>query len=64
MKWFVKSIKEECLNRRTFFGEQSLRKATCEFGAHCHTKRSHQGLENRLIEHDDRAGSTFGATVW
>ena len=44
-----------------FFGERSLRKATREFAAHCHTERNHQGLSNRLIEPDDGAGSTSGA---
>ena len=58
---FVKSIKDECLNRMIFFGERSLRKATQEFAAHYHRERNHQGLDNRLIEPDDRAGSTFGA---
>jgi transposase InsO family protein len=58
---FVRSIKDECLNRMIFFGERSLRKATREFAAHYHTERNHQGLKNRLIEPDDRMGSTFGA---
>ena len=58
---FVRSIKDECLNRMIFFGERSLRKATSEFAAHYHTERNHQGLDNRMIESDDRAGSTFGA---
>ena len=44
-----------------FFGERSLRKATREYAAHYHTERNHQGLDNRLIETDDRVGSTFGA---
>jgi len=58
---FVRSLKDECLNRMIFFGERSLRKATREFAAHCHRERNHQGLDNRLIEPDARAGSTFGA---
>jgi hypothetical protein len=41
-----------------FFGERSLRKATREFAAHYHTERNHQGLDNRLIEPDDRPEST------
>jgi transposase InsO family protein len=55
---FVRSIKDECLNRMIFFGERSLRKATREFAAHYHTERNHQGLDNRLIEPDDRPEST------
>ena len=31
---FVKSIKEECLNRMIFFGEKSLRKAINEYVEH------------------------------
>jgi transposase InsO family protein len=58
---FVRSIKDECLNRMIFFGERSLRKATREFAAHYHTERNHQGIDNRLIEPDDRPGSTTRA---
>ncbi len=47
---FVKSIKDECLNRMIFFGERSLRKATREYAAHYHRERNHQGIDNRMIE--------------
>jgi len=30
-------------------GEASLRRALCEFTAHYHHERNHQGLGNRLI---------------
>jgi hypothetical protein len=40
-----------------FFGERSLWKATREHAAHYHRERNHQGIDNRLIEPDDRAGS-------
>ncbi len=56
---FVRSIKDECLNRVIFFGEPSLRKATREFAAHYHTERNHQGLNNQLIEPDRRDESTL-----
>ena len=46
---FVKSIKEECLNRMIFFGEDALRNAVREYVAHYHAERNHQGLGNRLI---------------
>lgn len=46
---FVRSIKESCLERMIFFGENSLRHALREFVAHYHLERNHQGLENRLI---------------
>jgi transposase InsO family protein len=46
---FVRSIKESCLNRMIFFGEESLRKAIENFVAHYHSERNHQGLRNQLI---------------
>jgi transposase InsO family protein len=46
---FVRSIKESCLNRKIFFGEESLRKAIQNFVAHYHSERNHQGLRNQLI---------------
>src|SRR5262249_19983492 len=46
---FVRSIKESCLNRMIFFGEESLRKAIQNFVAHYHSERNHQGLRNQLI---------------
>jgi transposase InsO family protein len=58
---FVRSIKDECLHRMIFFGERSLRKATREFAAHYHRERNHQGIDNRLIEPDDRPGSIISA---
>ena len=58
---FVRSIKDECLDRMILFGERSLSKATRQFAAHYHTERNHQGLDNRLIDADRRAGSTAGA---
>jgi putative transposase len=47
---FVRSIKEECLDRMIFFGEDSLRSAIREYLAHYHAERNHQGLANTLIE--------------
>jgi transposase InsO family protein len=46
---FVRSIKESCLNRMIFFGEESLRTAIQNFVAHYHSERHHQGLANQLI---------------
>ena len=58
---FILSIKSECLNRMIFFGEQSLRRAVTEFICHYHRERNHhQGLENALIEADERVGSLHG----
>jgi hypothetical protein len=47
---FVRSIKEECLNRIIFFGETSLRRAIREYMAHHQAERNHQGKGNRLLE--------------
>ena len=46
---FVRTIKDECLDRMIFVGEASLRRAVREFMAHYHAERNHQGLDNRPI---------------
>jgi putative transposase len=46
---FVKTIKESCLERMIFFGEDALRNAVREFLEHYHLERNHQGLGNALI---------------
>jgi putative transposase len=46
---FVRSIKDDCLNRMIFMGQASLRRAVAEYMDHYHRERNHQGLENRLI---------------
>ncbi len=46
---FVRTVKESCLDRFVLVGEASLRRALCEFAAHYHHERNHQGLGNRLI---------------
>jgi putative transposase len=46
---FVRSIKESCLNRMIFFGEESLRTAIQNFVGHYHSERNHQGLANQII---------------
>ena len=60
---FVRSIKDECLNRMIFFGERSLRKATREYAAHYHRERNHQGIDNRLIEPDEHTRSASDAVA-
>jgi transposase InsO family protein len=54
---FVRSIKEECLDRVVPLGERHLRRAITEFVEHYHHERNHQGLNNRLI-----VGSPLGDT--
>jgi transposase InsO family protein len=46
---FVRSIKEECLNRIIPLGERHVRRAMHEYVAHYHLERNHQGLGNALI---------------
>ena len=46
---FVRSIKEECLDRMIPLGERHFRHALNEFVEHYHRERNHQGLDNRLI---------------
>jgi transposase InsO family protein len=49
---FVRSIKEECLDRLIPFGEGHFRRALTEFLTHYHRERNHQGLGNALIDGD------------
>jgi len=46
---FVRAIKDECLDRMIFVGQESLRRAVAEYMEHYHSERDHQGLESRLI---------------
>ena len=57
---FVRSIKEECLDRMIFFGENSLRHAIAQFVEHYHQERNHQGLDNKLIVPEDDVGKQNG----
>ena len=52
---FVRSIKEECLDRVIPLGERHLRHTIAEFVAHYHLERSHQGIGNELIQSLRRA---------
>jgi transposase InsO family protein len=58
---FVRSIKEECLDRMIFVGQGSLRRAVIEYMEHYHAERNHQGLENRLIHARTAVPSNDGA---
>jgi transposase InsO family protein len=46
---FVRSIKDECLDRIIPMGEHHFRHAVAEYVEHYHRERNHQGLDNRLI---------------
>ena len=47
---FVRSVKEECLDRIVPLGERHLQRTLQEFATHYHHERNHQGLRNELIE--------------
>ena len=57
---FVRSIKEECLDRIVPLGERHLRRTVQEFATHYHRERNHQGLANDLID-EQPAQRTTGA---
>jgi putative transposase len=60
---FVRSIKEECLERMILFGEDSLRDSTRAFLEHYHGERNHQGLGNRMITPLQTESATNGVIV-
>ena len=47
---FVRSIRQECLDRMIFFGEASLCRTVTEFVSHYNRERNHQGLDNKIIQ--------------
>ncbi len=59
---FVRSIKEECLNRMIWFGEAPLWKAIYKYLEHYHTERNHQGIGNELIQ-ETAPGPSTGRVV-
>ena len=60
-RW-VRSVKDDCLNRVVLFGEGALRRCLREYGAHYHGERNHQGRENRILfpRDADRIGAGTG----
>ncbi len=58
---FVRSIKEECLDRMIFVGQGSLRLAVAEYVAHYHGERNHQGMSNRLLMPRECVGTQHGS---
>ena len=58
-RW-VRSVKEECVDRMIFVGAASLRRALSEYVAHYNAERNHQGVGNELIAPKDRVASAFG----
>lgn len=60
---FVRSIKEECLNRLIIFGESHLRIVIDEYVEHYHRERPHQGLNNLVLEPPDHPPKHEGPVV-
>jgi putative transposase len=58
---FVRSIREECLNRVIPLGDRHLRRTLAEFVAHYHGERNHHGLDNELIDRPPR--QTVGGPI-
>jgi putative transposase len=52
---FVRSIREECLDRLIVFGERRLLHVLKEYVVHYDEERNHQGLGNDLITPAPRA---------
>jgi hypothetical protein len=57
---FVRSIKEECLDRVVPLGEGHLRSVVSEYVAQYHEERNHQGLGNRRISPPAEVESLHG----
>jgi putative transposase len=57
---FIRSIKEEALDRMIFIGESSLRYAIHHYLTHYHEERNHQGLDNQLIAPESEVGAPTG----
>jgi putative transposase len=57
---FVRSIKEEALDRMLMLGERSLSYVTEQYLVHYHTERNHQGLGNQLLSPATDLGNHHG----
>jgi putative transposase len=57
---FVRSIREECLDRVILIGERRLLHVLKEFVVHYHEERNHQGLGNDLIAPAPHTGGRAG----
>ena len=60
---FVRSIKEEALERMVMLGERSLSHVLHAYLTHYHRERNHQGLDNRLIAPEEGVGCQTGHVV-
>jgi transposase InsO family protein len=58
-RW-IRSAKDEVLDRMIFFGTGSLDRALAQYGLFHNRERPHQGLGNSLIARTEHAGATDG----
>ena len=58
---FVRTIRQECLDRMVFFSEVSLRQAVQEFVTRYNRERNHQALDNKIIRPEVREFPVNGA---
>lgn len=60
-RW-VRSVKEECVEKMILFGEVSLRRAVEQYVAHYNRERNHRGRSNGIIlpKAEDRVGAHAG----
>jgi len=47
---FMRSIKQEALEKMIFFGENMLRQAVRQYLGHYHAERNHQGLKSLVTK--------------
>jgi len=60
---FMRSLKEECLERMIFFGEKSLQAATVAYMEHFLRERNHQGMGNQLLDPGEEIAKKAGEIV-
>ena len=61
MERFMRSLKQECLNRMILFGRRSLDTALREYVEHYHTERPHQGIGNVVPFPEQGGAGGFGS---
>jgi putative transposase len=59
----VRSVKQECLAKLSFFGEGALRRGLNEYLAHYRGERNHQGKGNLLLFSSNDQWGGNGSTV-
>ena len=55
---YMRSMKDDCLNRMIFFGEKPPRRALSAFAEYYQAEPNHQGLDNSIIDFREEVGST------